>query len=235
MIMVFNLLTTSLMIFSGQTDKSCLGPSMEWIEEHYNAWLHDYSWASTETAIKRWSHFTTVLEDLTIHFIHQRSPHQAAIPVLMLHGWPGTWYEFARMIDPLANPESSGASTPAFHVVIPSAPGYCWSDGPKKHMWTQQDNARIYDELMKRLGYNTYAVHATDYGTFAARALAARYPASCRAVHTTFCPSEAPPGKALTERERWANDRIDWFNRSHLGYAQEMRTRVSGSFPFLHQ
>jgi pimeloyl-ACP methyl ester carboxylesterase len=166
-------------------------------------------------------HITTVLEDLTVHFIHPRSTHdRESILLLLIHGWPGTWYDFARIIDPLTNPRSQdGNNTPSFHVVIHIAPGFCWSNGPKRQMWTQKDSTRIYDELMKRLGYDTYAVHGTDYGGFAARELAAKYTSSYKAMHTTFCPSEPPIGKALTERERWANERIDWFNRSQLGYA----------------
>ena len=205
---------------------------MEWIRQHYNAWLYNFSWKEAETKIKKWSHFTTVIEDLTIHFIHQQSFQQTKIPLLMLHGWPGTWYEFAQMIDPLTKPETQNADALGFDVVIPSAPGFLWSDGPKKQMWKQKDNARVYNELMTRLGYDTYAVHATDYGGFAARELAALYPSSCKTVHTTFCASEPPPGKPLTEQEQWANKRIEWFNGTHLGYAQEMRTRVSGRFLF---
>lgn len=205
----------------------CIGPSIEWIRSHYNAWLNGFSWEKAQAKIRNWRHFTTTLEDLSIHFIHQKSNHQNAIPLLLLHGWPGTFYEFSRVIEPLSNPESP--NTPAFDVVVPSLPGFCWSDGPKKQMWTLQDTARIFDRLMKRLGYRTYTVQGGDWGHYIGRELGAKYASSCKAFHTNFCSSEPPPGMELLPRERWAKERLDGFMRTHMGYAQEMRTRV-GAF-----
>ena len=202
----------------------CAGPSIQWVQSHYNAWLNDFSWEKAEARIKSWHHFTTSLEDLTVHFVHEKSRNQNAIPLLLLHGWPGTFYEFADVIEPFTNPELPDA--PAFDVVIPSLPGFCWSEGPKKHMFTLQDTAKMYDQLMKRLGYQTYTVQCGDWGHYIGRELGANYSSSCKAMHTNYCSSEPPPGMELLPREKLAKDRLEEFTRTHMGYAQEMRTRV---------
>jgi hypothetical protein len=130
-------------------------------------------------------------------------------------------------MDPLINPKDS--SSPVFNIVVPSLPGFCWSQGPPRG-WTLQDTARIYDELMKRLGYDSYVAQAGDWGHWVIRELSTgRYP-SCKAVHTNMCPGAPPEGYRLNEREQAAMNRAEWWmgerlNEGHMGYAIEMRTR----------
>lgn len=170
----------------------------------------------------------TEVEGLNIHFIHERARQsfKKAIPLLLVHGWPGTFYEFHHVVAPLIDPKSQ--SDPIFDVVVPSLPGFCWSSGPPRG-WTLQDTARIYDQLMKRLGYDAYAAQAGDWGHWVIRELGAKYPA-CKAVHTNMCPAMPEEGTELNEREKVADKRVKWFvgkpgAEAHIGYAIEMRTR----------
>ncbi|KAK8030224.1 alpha/beta-hydrolase [Apiospora rasikravindrae] len=204
-------------------------------EELFAQWRDDFDWAAAQRRISQWRHYTTTIEDLRIHFVHQpakqQQQHQSkpAIPLLLVHGWPGSWYEFARVIGPLSDPEKEGDQ--AFHVVAASIPGFTWSAGPRKRDWTLQDTARVFDVLMKRLGYERYAVQGGDWGHWVVRELGARYADSCRAAHTNMCPSEPPvPKSEWTRREVVAQGMTDWWlgaprHEAHMGYAVEMRTR----------
>jgi hypothetical protein len=134
---------------------------------------------------------------------------------------------FQNVMHPLLDPKDPKA--PVFDLVVPSLPGFCWSQGPPRG-WTLQDTARIYDELMKRLGYNQYAAQAGDWGHWVIRELGSgRYPA-CKAVHTNMCPGAPPKGYKMNEKEQAAMDRAQWWMgerlyEGHMGYAIEMRTR----------
>lgn len=188
------------------------GPPLEWVQALYDAYL-SFSWDEAAAKINSWSHYTTSLEQLSVHFIHQRSKSSSkskpAIPLLLVHGWPGSFFEFSRVIEPLTNPSSP--DTQAFDVVVPSLPGFCWSQGPPRG-WTLQDTARIFDQLMQRLGYKTYVAQGGDWGHWVVRELGARYTETCVAVHTNMCPSLPPvPEKEFTQREKHAKKQNDWF------------------------
>lgn len=128
------------------------GPTYEWAKNLYDAWINDFDWYPIQDQINSAPHYITHVEDVKIHFVHARSKREDAIPLIMCHGWPGSFYEFNQCWGPLSNPSDS--KLPAFHVVVPSMPGYCFSDWPPKAGWTLQDNARIFNTLMKKLGYN---------------------------------------------------------------------------------
>ncbi|KAJ9669704.1 hypothetical protein H2201_000088 [Coniosporium apollinis] len=207
------------------------GPSIEWIHKLYNIWVNDYSWATAAETINSWHHYTTELEGLRIHFVHERadtaSSAKPAIPLLLVHGWPGSFYEFSRIIGPLTHPSST--EQPAFDVVVPSMPGYCWSQGPPRD-FTLQDTARVFDQLMKRLGYDKYVAQGGDWGHWVVRELGARYSDSCVALHTNLCPTAPPPGEEPNEQEKIGEERMKWFtgepgNETHMAYAIAMRTR----------
>lgn len=133
------------------------GPTYEWGKNLHDAWINDFDWYEHQDRINTAPHYMyTHPEGLRIHFVHARSKREDAIPLIMVHGWPGSFYEFNQVWGPLSNPEDD--SLPAFHVVVPSLPGYAFSDWPPKAGWTLQDTARIYDALMKRLGYSQYVV-----------------------------------------------------------------------------
>lgn len=134
---------------------------------------------------------------------------------------------FQNVMKPLLEP--SDEKHPAFDLVVPSLPGYCWSQGPQRG-WTLQDTARIYDTLMKRLGYESYVAQAGDWGHWVIRELGSGRYDACKAVHTNMCPGAPPQDAQLSEREQKNMDRAKWFvgkplNEGHMGYAIEMRTR----------
>ncbi|KAF2083691.1 alpha/beta-hydrolase [Saccharata proteae CBS 121410] len=205
------------------------GAPLDWAHRLYNLWANEYDWNVAAKEISSWHHYKTTLENLDIHFLHERadvSKDTKAIPLLLVHGWPGSFYEFSRVIKPLTHPNF--ADVPTFNVVVPSLPGFCWSQaGPRG--WTLQDTARIFDALMQRLGYTSYVAQGGDWGHWVVRELGARYNA-CKAVHTNMCPSEPPPATAPNAREKMAEERMKWFigrpgMETHMGYAIEMRTR----------
>lgn len=143
----------------------------------------------------------------------------------MIHGWPGSFHEFDKICDGLANPENS--SDPAFHVVAPSLPGFCWSSPPHRRKWTLQDSARVFNKLMIGLGYTSYCAQAGDWGSFVAREMGARFP-ECKGVHLNFCPTPKPDELTedkMTERHKRIEIRCQAWLDDHLGYAVLMRTR----------
>ncbi|ETI29551.1 hypothetical protein G647_02004 [Cladophialophora carrionii CBS 160.54] len=203
------------------------GPSIDWFQRLYKTWLHEFDWFSVQTHLNRHDHFIADIDDetfsLRIHFTHTRSSRDDAIPLILIHGWPGSFHEFDRVVDAFANPEDPQHQ--AFHVVIPSLPGFCWSSPPPRRGWTMKDTARVFNKLMNQLGYNTYVVQAGDWGSFVARELGANFK-ECKAVHFNFCPVELDEGITdLTPREKVIKQRQqDWLD-NHLGYAVVMRTR----------
>lgn len=197
------------------------GFTTEWATSLYSYWLNSYSWPKALSQMKLWNHYTTDIEDINVHFVHQRSSHNDAIPILMVHGWPGSFYEFNDILPLLTNGDNGQQS---FHCVVPSLPGFCWSSGPPRG-WTMKDTARIFNELMQQLGYQKYCCQAGDWGQFVARELGAKYSDACRLVHLNYCPGALPEGVAPNEREAKARDKgVDW-RMNHVGYAVMMRTR----------
>ncbi len=169
-------------------------------------------------------HFHTTLDNVKIHFVHARSPRPDAIPLIMVHGWPGSFYEFSQVWNPLSHP--TDASQPAFHVVVPSLPGFAFSDWPPRAGWTLQDTAGLFDKLMKRLGYQRYMIQTGDWGHWIGRELGSKYTESCKLVHFNFAPSPLPEGVEYTKREKEVQSRVDDWLENHMGYAVCMRTRV---------
>ena len=127
---------------------------------------------------RRWPHFQAPLEGLNVHFIHVRSKAPNAIPLLLVHGWPGSFLEFRHIIDDLVNP--TAAKDPAFHVIVPSLPGYAFSQIPRERGWTMEDNARIFNKLMIELGYHQYMCQGGDWGHQVCRYLGSQYTENCK-------------------------------------------------------
>ncbi|OQU95134.1 hypothetical protein CLAIMM_01382 [Cladophialophora immunda] len=203
------------------------GPPIEWFQRLSNKWRDDFDWPSVQEHLNRHCHFLADINDesfqLKVHFTHTKSARADAIPLIMVHGWPGSFHEFDRVVDAFANPKDP--SDPAFHVVVPSLPGFCWSSPPPRRGWTMQDTARVFNKLMSQLGYAHYVVQAGDWGSFVAREMGAKF-MECKAVHLNFCPVEVDDSVTdLTPREMKIKERYhDWLN-NHLGYAVCMRTR----------
>ncbi|CAK5267907.1 unnamed protein product [Mycena citricolor] len=156
-------------------------------------WEHGYNWTAQELSLNRFSHFTAQIEDLSIHFVHQKSRVQGAIPVLFLHGWPGSFYEFEPVIESLTEAfTDSNGSTVAFDVIVPSLPGFVFSSAPPFN-WTVDDTARVFNTLMiDVLGYPAYAIHGTDWGSGVAYSLYSNFNRTVSAASFVFLPSASP-------------------------------------------
>ncbi|KAL4944823.1 hypothetical protein BDV06DRAFT_209934 [Aspergillus oleicola] len=191
-----------------------LRPSYTWASSLFNEWKTNFDWYKIQDELNQAPHYTTKIEDINLHFVHARANekiHPRAIPILLVHGWPGSFYEFSKVWHPLSRPESE--TDPAFHVVVVSMPGFCWSDWPPRAEWTFKDNARVFDALMRKLGYDQYM-------------MGAKYTESCKLVHFNFAPSGVPDDQSQwAAEERKLAERSEDFLVNHMGYAVEMRTR----------
>ncbi|MFE2378442.1 epoxide hydrolase family protein [Streptomyces sp. NPDC059398] len=187
-------------------------------------WRTGYDWRSFEARLNRIGQFRTTIDGLGIHFLHRRSARADATPLILTHGWPGSIAEFTDVVDELADPEDADA--PAFHVVVPSLPGFGYSDKPATTGWGIEKIAAAWVELMGRLGYGKFLAHGGDWGGVITTVLGGRFPAHVLGIHTTF--AEAPPGlttEGLTAVEReWTEETRDfWHNRA--AYAKQQATR----------
>ena len=202
---------------------------------HY--WATDYDWRKCEARLKALPHFMTEIDGLDIHFIHVRSKHEDALPLIVTHGWPGSVIEQLKIIDPLTNPTAHGASaSDAFHLVIPSMPGYGFSGKPTTTGWGPERIARAWATLMKRLGYTEYVAQGGDWGALITDMMGVQSPPALLGIHTNMpgaVPPEidkaafvgAPPPPGLSAEERQAYDHLAFFYTKDLAYAQEMGTR----------
>ncbi|HEY2699443.1 MAG TPA: epoxide hydrolase [Pseudonocardiaceae bacterium] len=187
-------------------------------------WRTGYDWRSFETRLNQIGQFRTIIDGLGIHFLHRRSARADATPLLVTHGWPGSIAEFTDVVDELADPKNADA--PAFHVVVPSLPGFGYSDKPATTGWGTEKIAAAWVELMGRLGYHKFAAHGGDWGGVITTILGGRFPEHVLGIHTTL--AQAPPGlttDGLTATEReWAEQTRDfWQNRA--AYAKQQATR----------
>ncbi|GAA5888876.1 hypothetical protein JCM6882_002887 [Rhodosporidiobolus microsporus] len=165
------------------------GPQLDLMRELAAEW-RKYSWKETEDYLNVFNHYTVEIEGLRIHFLHERSSRPDAIPLILCHGWPGAFHEFLHAIPLLTEPTAPDAQ--AFHVVIPSMPGYTFSSPPRTPKWGMEDTARVYDKLMTGLGYESYVAQGGDWGSVTARCLGALHKENCNAVHLNFCPARPP-------------------------------------------
>lgn len=187
-------------------------------------WRTEYDWRSFEERLNRIGQFRTTIDGLGIHFLHRRSARSDATPLVLTHGWPGSVAEFVDVVDELADPKD--ADVPAFHVVVPSLPGFGYSDKPTATGWGTEKIAAAWVELMGRLGYSKFVAHGGDWGGNITTVLAGRFPAYVLGIHTTF--AEGPPGLStdgLTAVEHeWAEETHDfWHHRA--AYAKQQATR----------
>jgi len=200
-------------------------------------WGTNYDWRACEARLNAVPNFLTEIDGLDIHFIHVRSKHPDALPLIVTHGWPGSVIEQLKIIEPLTNPPvGDGAPPEAFHVVIPSLPGYGFSGKPTANGWDPPRIAGAWAMLMSRLGYTKYVAQGGDWGNAVTEQMALQAPPGLLAISTNMpaaVPSEidkalmggAAPPASLTPDERRAWDQLDVFYKKGLGYAQEMTLR----------
>jgi len=200
-------------------------------------WGTDYDWRKGEAKLNSVPHFITEIDGLDIHFIHVKSKHDNAMPIVITHGWPGSIIEQMKVIDPLTNPTAHGGSaSDAFHVVIPSLPGYGFSGKPTTTGWDPIRVARAWPVLMNRLGYTQFVAQGGDWGNAVTEQMALLNPAGLLGIHTNMpatIPDEiakalasggpAPAGLSADEKRAW--DQLTYFYGHGLGYAQEMAGR----------
>lgn len=174
------------------TDNS-QGVPLKTVRQLLRYWQSEYDWRKVETRLNAVPNFITEIDGLDIHFIHVRSKHENALPLIVSHGWPGSIVEQLKLIEPLTNPTASGGSAAdAFHVVIPSMPGYGFSGKPTSTGWGPERIARAWDVLMKRLGYTRYVAQGGDWGAVIVELMGAQAPEGLLGIHTNM-PNVVPP------------------------------------------
>ena len=224
-------------------------PEREWVQDSSDGvplrtmqnlakyWANEYDWKKCEAKLTALPQFTTTINGLDIHFIHVKSKHPNALPVIVTHGWPGSVIEQMKIIEPLTNPTAhGGTAADAFHVVIPSLPGYGFSAKPTDAAWNPVTIARAWAELMQRLGYTRYVAQGGDWGNSVSETMALQQPPGLLGISTNMAATvppeiaqamargEAPPA-TLSADERRAWDQLDFFYKKGLGYANEMGLR----------
>lgn len=192
-------------------------------------WRTDYSWRNFEARLNEIGQFRTVIDGLGIHFLHRRSSRTDATPLVLTHGWPGSIAEYVDVIDELAEP--TGPEAPAFHCVVPSLPGFGFSDKPGSTGWSTDRIAEAWVTLMGRLGYDRFAAFGGDWGGVITTILGGRFPDHLIGIHTTYAPGVPDASlDELTASERaWAEDAADfWANRAAYAHQQATRPQTIG-------
>lgn len=192
-------------------------------------WRKDYDWRRQEKALNALPQYRTSIDSLDIHFVHVRSREKNALPLLLVHGWPGSFYEFHKVIGPLTDPAAHGGRPEdAFHVVCPSLPGFGFSSKPNEPGWSSQRMAEVFAKLMARLGYDRYGAQGGDWGSGIVRWLAGNDGGHCVGAHSNFPPGSPPredPMRGVSEAEFQRYQRRNQELADHKAYGAIQGTR----------
>jgi len=220
-----------------QVDDDTQGVQLATMQSLAQYWQTSYDWHKLEARLNALPQFSTEIDGLDIHFIHVRSRHENALPMIVTHGWPGSIIEQMKIIEPLTNPTAHGGTeADAFHLVIPSLPGYGFSGKPTKPGWNPPRIAKARATLMQRLGYTRYVAQGGDWGNAVTEFMAVQQPAGLLGIHTNMpatIPADVskalaaggPAPDGLSPDEKHAYDQLDYFYKNGLGYAIEMNNR----------
>ena len=204
------------------------GVPLDYARELARYWAEDYDWRRFEALLNSWPQFTTEIDGIDIHFIHRRSPEAGALPLVLSHGWPSSVAEFRKVIDKLADPVAHGGrAEDAFHVVVPSLPGYGFSGKPTGSGTSVEKIGRMWGQLMARLGYQRYVAQGGDWGSMITQSMGQSETDHCAGIHVTM-PIVAPDPDTLgdlTDFEQGALDAMTYYSQSDSGYSRQQSTR----------
>lgn len=204
------------------------GLPLTYARELLDTWSNDYDWQRLADRLNGFGPSRTVIDGVGIHFLHVRSAHPDATPLVLTHGWPGSVVEFLEVIEPLTNPTAHGGrAEDAFHVVVPSLPGYGFSDAPTEPGWGRDRIADVWAELMSRLGYERFAAQGGDWGSMITAALAVQHPDRLIGIHLTLA-VVVPPAETLsdlTPDEQATLDGFAHYQRWDGGYSAQQSSR----------
>jgi pimeloyl-ACP methyl ester carboxylesterase len=203
------------------------GTPLSYVQDVCAYWASGYDWRAREAALNRFDQFTTEIDGLDLHFVHVRSPHADAMPLLITHGWPGSIVEFHKVIEPLTDPTSFGGdAADAFHVIAPSLPGFGFSGKPTTTGWGVGKIAETFAELMARLGYSRYLAQGGDWGSAVTTAIGATDIEHCAAIHVTLAMGARPDISAEpTPEEQRAIAGLMHYQEWDSGYSKQQSTR----------
>ncbi|CAO2658070.1 Nn.00g073300.m01.CDS01 [Neocucurbitaria sp. VM-36] len=212
--------------YEGRQQDRRFGVTRKWLSEAKDYWLNKYDWRAQEKHINSFSNYKMQIEDIDVHFVALFSEKKDAIPLVFMHGWPGSFIEFLPMLELIK--ERYSAKDLPYHIIVPSLPGYTLSSsGPADKNWTMEDTARIIHQLMLNLGFDKYIAQGGDIGSFEARILAQEYDA-CVGIHLNMMSTrDQPDENTLSPLEKKAFDRAQVWQATGTAYAQEHSTRPS--------
>ncbi|HWE56806.1 MAG TPA: epoxide hydrolase [Acidimicrobiales bacterium] len=211
---------------SAPVDDWSQGVPLDYLRSLCDHWLHGYDWSARQDRLNSFAQFRTEIDGLGIHFLHVRSRHDDALPLVLTHGWPGSVVEFLDVIAPLTDPTAHGGqASDAFHVVVPSLPGYGFSDKPQQTGWGVQKTADAWAALMARLGYSRYGAQGGDWGSMVTTAIGQQDPDHVAGIHINMVLGFPGPDDELTEREQDALAGVNAYMDKDSGYSKQQSTR----------
>jgi pimeloyl-ACP methyl ester carboxylesterase len=204
------------------------GIPLTYTQELARYWAEEYDWRRWESTLNGWDQFITTIDNIDIHFLHIRSPHENALPMVITHGWPGSIVEFHKVIGPLTDPTAHGGSAEdAFHLVVPSIPGFGFSGKPACTGTSAEQVGKMWGQLMARLGYDRYVAQGGDWGALITQCMGQTETEHCAAIHINMpiCPPDEEGMQNMTDFELAALTSMGEYDKWDSGYSKQQSTR----------